>query len=593
VFHSVRGGDQGVREGTAKWPEHYPDSLPRSATIGIGCPTGVVFGTGANFPAKYQKAFYICDWTYGRLIAVHLKPNGAGYTGEWENFVAPRSLRTGKGRTPLNLTDCVVGADGALYFSIGGRGTQASLFRVTYKGEEPAKALPAAELRHVEGREARDLRRKLEAFNAQPDPAAVEFAWPHLDSADRYVRYAARLALERNPLEQWQTRALAEKRPQAALTALLAVARVAPPTAQSALIESLAAIPSASLSEELLLQKLRVVGVSLARQGIPASESAHRLLGDLDPLYPAKSEALNRELSQILLSMNAPQAVARTVKLLQAAPTQEEQLAYVMALRNIKTGWTVDARRVYMAWWNQGRSNLHPDYVTQWFQDAGINYNNGASFTNFLSKAHEEAKFTMTPDEITALSDVLAAYSAGQARKPAPPLSNRKLVKEWTTVDLQSLLPQVGQGRNFNRGREVFYEAQCSACHRYGDQGGAIGPDLTAVSTRFKRQDLLESMTEPSKVLSEQYTNTAIETDDGRVVIGRIVEESPERVVIRPNPLEEKVVTIAKGSIEKRSLSKISPMPAGLLNTFNTNDILDLLAYMESLGDPKHPNFAK
>jgi putative heme-binding domain-containing protein len=151
----------------------------------------------------------------------------------------------------------------------------------------------------------------------------------------------------------------------------------------------------------------------------------------------------------------------------------------------------------------------------------------------------------------------------------------------------------VGQGRNFNRGREVFYEAQCSACHRYGDQGGAIGPDLTAVSTRFKRQDLLESMTEPSKVLSEQYVNTAFETDDGRVVIGRVVEESPEKVVVRPNPLEEKTVTIAKGNIEKRSPSKVSPMPVGLLNTFNTNDILDLLAYMESLGDPKHPNFAK
>jgi len=59
VFHSVRGGDQGFREGTAKWPEHYPDSLPQSTTIGIGCPTGVTFGTGAKFPTKYQKALFI------------------------------------------------------------------------------------------------------------------------------------------------------------------------------------------------------------------------------------------------------------------------------------------------------------------------------------------------------------------------------------------------------------------------------------------------------------------------------------------------------------------------------------------------------
>ncbi|MFT5526816.1 MAG: hypothetical protein ACI9HK_004796, partial [Pirellulaceae bacterium] len=49
VFHSVRGGDNGFREGSAKWPEHYQDSLPQTSTIGIGCPTGVVFGTGSKF----------------------------------------------------------------------------------------------------------------------------------------------------------------------------------------------------------------------------------------------------------------------------------------------------------------------------------------------------------------------------------------------------------------------------------------------------------------------------------------------------------------------------------------------------------------
>ncbi len=103
VFHSVRGGDQGFREGSAKWPEYYLDSLPATSTIGIGCPTGVVFGTGAKFPLKYQKAFYICDWTYGRLIAVHLTPKGASYTGTWENFVAPKSLHGNSGKIAARI----------------------------------------------------------------------------------------------------------------------------------------------------------------------------------------------------------------------------------------------------------------------------------------------------------------------------------------------------------------------------------------------------------------------------------------------------------------------------------------------------------
>lgn len=591
VFHSVRGGDNGFREGTAKWPEYYPDGLPYSATIGIGCPTGVVFGTGAKFPAKYQKAFYICDWTYGRLIAVHLTPDGASYSGKFENFVAPKSLH-GKGpKTPLNLTDVVIGEDGALYFTIGGRSTQASLFRVSYVGDEPASPIVKGELADKSGQKMRELRHKLESYNVQPDAAAVDFAWPHLGSSDRHIRYAARMAIERNPLKQWQEKALSEKSPDAALNALLALARLSGAEMQPALLESLTKIPASKLSEEQLLNKLRVIEVSIARNGVPTGEAAKRVLANIDSLYPSQSQALNRELCQVLVAMNAPSVVARTIELLKSAKTQEEQITYVVNLRRVKNGWTPELRRTYLSWWNGGRSSEHPQRVIEWFEAAGIPFNNGASFAAFMANAHEEAKFTMTPDEIIALNDVLTAYSASQTQEPAPSLDNRKLVKEWKTEDLQSLLEKVGKGRNFARGKEVFYQAQCSACHRFGDRGGAIGPDLTAVATRFKRQDLLESAIEPSKVLSEQYMNTALLTKDGESVIGRIADETGDKIVIRPNPLAPETVTVMKSEIEERKLSKISPMPAGLLDTFTQEDILDLLAYMESLGDSNHDNF--
>ncbi len=593
VFHSVRGGDNGFREGSAKWPEHYADGLPYTTTIGIGSPTGVVFGTGASFPVKYQQAFYICDWTYGRLLAVHLTPEGASYTGSFENFVAPKSLRGSGGRTPLNLTDTVIGADGSLYFTVGGRGTQASLFRVTYTGDETAKAVAEEQLRNEEGRDSRDLRRTLEAFNVRPNSAAIEFAWPHLNSPDRYIRYAARMAIERNPVAEWQTKALAERNPQAALAALLSLARLGADDTQPAILKALISIPCVGLTEEQILNKLRVNQVSIARQGVPSGAVAEQVIVDIDPLFPSSSATVNRELCQILLALNAPNAVAKTVALLKTAATQEEQLAYAVTLRNVKTGWTPDLRRAYLSWWNEGRSTQHPEPVVKWFKEAGIGFNNGASFDNFLAHAHEEAKFTMSPEEIIELSDVLTAYTAKQTQKPTPALDSRPLVNEWTTSDLQPLLPEVSHGRNFERGKDIFYQAQCSACHRYGDQGGAIGPDLTAVATRFKRQDILEAMTEPSKVLSEQYQNSLIESTAGNVIIGRITEETPEQIVIRPNPLEPQTVTIKVADIESRQFSQVSPMPAALLNTFTHEEILDLLAYLESLGDSKHPNFTQ
>ncbi len=594
VFHSVRGGDNGFREGSAKWPEYYADGLPHTTTIGIGCPTGVVFGTGSKFPVKYQKAFYICDWTYGRLIAVHLTPNGASYKGTFENFVAPKSLKGKGGRTPLNLTDVVIGDDGTMYFTIGGRGTQASLFRVTYTGTDSATPLAASDLKNASGADARDLRRQLESFNVKPDAAAVEFAWPHLNSTDRYIRYAARMAIERNPVEEWKTKALEEKHPDAAHAALLSLARLGTAETQPALFNSLASIPFAGLSEEQVLNKLRVIEVSIARHGIPTGDPANRLIAEIDRLYPAKSESMNRELCQILLALNAPDAVAKTIGLLKAASTQEEQLTYVVHLRNLKTGWNDELRRTYLAWYNDGVSPEHPERVVRWFEEAGIRFNNGASFANFMAHAHEEAKFTMTPDEILKLADVLAAYDvlhpSNQPYVPGPP---RDLVKEWLTADLQPLLDKINRGRDFERGKKVFNDAQCIACHRYGDQGRAVGPDLTAVATRFKRQDILEASTEPSKVLSEQYMNTAIETTAGKVIIGRIAEETDEHVVLRPNPLQPETVTINKSEIESRQLSKTSPMPAGLLNTFTQEEILDLLAYLESFGDSSHPNFIR
>ncbi|MBC9868139.1 MAG: heme-binding protein, partial [Opitutae bacterium] len=108
VNHVVSGSDFGSRIGTGKWAEWYADSLPAAVNIGPGSPTGVAFGYGAKFPAKYQKALYIQDWSWGKLYAVHLEPKGSSYTGEKENFLSG---------IPLPLTDLVIHPDdGAMYF---------------------------------------------------------------------------------------------------------------------------------------------------------------------------------------------------------------------------------------------------------------------------------------------------------------------------------------------------------------------------------------------------------------------------------------------------------------------------------------------
>jgi putative heme-binding domain-containing protein len=592
VFHATSGGEGGFREASAKWPEYYADGLPAVVDIGIGCPTGVSFGYGAKFPAKYQKAFYITDWTYGRLIALHMQPRGASYesTG-WENFVAPRGLNGDGPKPPLNLTDVVIGDDGALYFTIGGRNTQARLFRVSYVGGE---STAPADLHDADGREARELRHKVESFHGQANANALAAVWPELDSGDRYIRFAARIAVEAQPVDQWKSKALAETKPTAALTALLALARLGGQESQTDLLKSLSRLSMASLSAERQLDKFRVLEVSISRHGMPAATDAKAIIAELDPLYPAKSVELNRELCQVMLALDAPDAVAKTVKLLELARTQEEQIDYVLALRTIKTGWTPELHRAYFSWWtNDRRTNpaRHPDYQARWYSDAGRTYADGRSYNGFIAHLHADAVSSLSAEEEKSLADVTNAYipPASTLKKPA---KTRKLVKEWKMEDIEPALADVGHGRDFDRGKTVFEEAQCLACHKFGNDGGAVGPDLTAISSRFARRDILESIIPPSKVISEQFMNTEVRTKSGDVQVGRLVEETADHIILQPDQLKPEKTTIQKADIQLRRFSKVSPMPEGLVNTFAKDEILDLIAYLESAGRKSHPDFS-
>ncbi len=591
VFHAISGADHGFREGASKWPEYYPDSLPASVTIGIGCPTGVVFGTGAKFPAKYQRAFFIEDWTYGRLIAVHLTPNGASYGGTWENFIAPKALHGGGPKTPLNMTGLVIGDDGAMYFTIGGRHTKGALYRVTYSGSE---STASADLHDTNGAEARTLRHEIEAFDGREDARALDIAWPQLANADRVLRYAARIAIESQPIDHWKSRALAETNPAAALTALLAVARLGGTESEGDVLKALAKFPITKLKDEAQqLEKLRVIEVLVSRQGKPAPELAAPLIAELSAIYPASTISLNRELCQILLALDAPDTISRTLKLLAAATTQEEQLNYVVHLRTITNGWTPELRRQYFAWWAIKRNtSQHPDFVKQWFADAGREFSDGASFNNFLVKMRRTAMTNTPQPELVSLQSVLDSWA-----EPLPKIKaskkQRSYVKDWKVADLEADLEQVAHGRNFAQGQDSVFAAQCLMCHRVGEEGGAVGPELTAISSRFSRRDILESIIEPSKVISEQYTNTDITLKNGDTLTGRIVSEDGDKVVVRPSMLAPEMKEISKADIKSREISKISPMPPGLLNMLTKEEILDLLAYFEAAGHADGPQFKK
>jgi putative heme-binding domain-containing protein len=281
------------------------------------------------------------------------------------------------------------------------------------------------------------------------------------------------------------------------------------------------------------------------------------------------------------------------LKLLASAPTQEEQITYVVALRTITDGWTPALRRQYFNWWPKKRTaEQHPKTTLQWFTDAGRDYADGSSFNNFLLNTRRTAISNVPQPELVSLQPVFDAWIEPVPKLKAPK-KQRSFVKNWTMADLAGDLDKVGKGRNFALGQDAVNASLCLMCHRMGDQGGSVGPDLTAVSSRYSRQVILESILEPSKVVSDQYANTDFTMKDGGVITGRPIAETDDKVTIRPSMLAPDTREINKADIKSREFSKVSPMPLGLVNALNKEEILDLLAYFESAGHADGAPFQK
>src|SRR5205823_6386700 len=131
--------------------------------------------------------------------------------------------------------------------------------------------------------------------------------------------------------------------------------------------------------------------------------------------------------------------------------------------------------------------------------------------------------------------------------------------------------------------REVFATALCYRCHRFEGQGGMVGPDLTGVSRRFNRRDLLEAVIEPNRVISDQYRVSQIALKDGRILTGKIKDISGNTLVLLRDPLNlADLLMVARDDVDEIAWSGSSMMPEGLLDSFTEEEIIDLMVFLGS-----------
>jgi len=564
INHLVSGANYGwhqLRGNTRSLPVYAPDSVPTTFDVGRGSPTGVKFATGSHFPERYRSALFALDWAYGRIVAVHLTPRGSSYYGSGETFLEGR---------PLNVTDLDFGPDGAMYFVTGGRKTQSALFRVRHtdvtNGDQAMTV--QSEARQKFSEQSRLQRHKLERYHGQGDSDAVEQLWPYLGSEDPWLRNAARVALESQPVNEWRSKSGRDIDGLAGLTAQLALARAGSDADRLAALEHLRGMERMLWPRTEKLTILRTI--EICRDQVIEADPAlvEELANWLAEWYPDSDDSINRELCRVLGQLRSPLAVHAGLERMASAAGQMERLHYLEMLSEAPEGWTPARRqRFFRAIVEAERSSLGDRFMVGFFDDV---------------KRHALAN---VPDDAERAKYVSLLESAGEDRREdygAAPA--REFVRHWTVDDFSADELAIGvRTGDKNKGRELYRAALCNRCHVSGNEGRSVGPDLSTVGRRFSPADLLESIIEPSKVVSEVHRNVTLTLKDNSSVHGRIVGDDFRKslLTVATNPFDPSDRReVNKADVVESVESPVSPMPPALLDTLSREEVFDLLAWL-------------
>jgi len=594
INHGISGGDSGWRATSKKWRDYFPDTVGSVVDVGPGSPTGVIAGINANFPTHYRDALFICDWTFATMYSIHLKPSGSTYIGEKREFVSNSD-------GSLALTDVVIGPDGNMYFCVGGRGGQSYLYRITYTGSESTELSQLdTTSKHAK---ARATRRKLESFHGSANKEALTVAWPHLGSEDYHIRYAARIAIEWQSPKSWSQKAYSEKNDVAAIHALLGLARSDYEGSLKPSVERLLKIDFKELDKSGQLALLRTYSVIMSRAGMPERIQAHAIGEQLDLFFPSNDNNLNEELCRVLCYLDHPSVVRKTVALMKTTKAKIPNfdtdimkrnkhygsrilstmdadatpnilnIHLLFCLKGVQVGWTMEDRKAYLG----ELQNL-------------MTKKGGNMFTGYIQKIRESAIASVPDKDRISLQYLMGEVKSVDLAK----LPKAKGPGVAWTVDsgLKVLNEEPLAGRSFANGQKMFSAGLCVACHRFGNEGGGVGPDLTNLAKRSDYKSILESTIHPNMVVSEQFEQHELKMKDGSITMGRVVtEEDGEYGLVQSGLQPLNLTKIKKSKVASKNGSSISMMPGGLINSMNAEELKDLIAYFVSAGDRKHKVF--
>ncbi len=445
----------------------------------------------------------------------------------------------------------------------------AAIYVVGQHGSDRAKQIAADALADADPFVAR---RAAEALMRMGDPAFAETRdlYALLGSADRFLRWSGRVALEETPRESWQDLVVNEADPLTSAVGMLGLVRTAETTIQLEAVfeKALSLLRKDGLDPMIEASLLRVFHLACIESSGGCRQSLRDQLYDIvAPRFPSEEEMLNREYALTMAYANRPQAIGSILAQIPAGDeNQQLQIHYVYCLREIKIGWTAEQKRTLVDWFRKAK-----------------NWRGGASFVGFINRLFESSLDFFDPQEkqtayaavpdFAPIDDEEALKRLRRrgdhvqpnifARRGGTSLYSEQEVFEYMMYDPMTTVASI------DKGREIFEEA-CARCHRYGDIGKDYGPDLTTIANRFTRSDMLEATLWPSREISSQYSSWRIETNDD-VYSAMILEEDDEAVTVLLPDLE-RPIKIGRANIVDMRESDVSIMPEGLLDEYEIRD---------------------
>ena len=611
-----------------------------------GSGTGIVYYDAPQMPPAYRGVFFINDWLRKTTFVYRPRWEGALIQpegGRWQVFAAGggagRAVASyGGGRatgvpappSPLyKPVDIVVGPDGALYVSGWGEelgavwkdgqlANEGRIFRISWPDAPPAtwntpkRSKPVAEWTFKEL--ADDLGSLLPVWSVDAQDELVRRGVPIKDDLTALLGQGGLSQSQ----ETW---------------ALWALGRIAPMDRR---IDAWFAGTGATLSSNARIQAIRIAAHRIRAQH-PAGRLPDFVVGALrDPdarvrftavqavaqarqpqLVPQICSVLSQETDRVihyaawqaLRAIAPPDELRALLKDERGAVRRGALLALLesraldaAAVKPLVQDRDAGTSEIAATWLAQADGNPLIDVspkpgdfveavtvkVTPGIKPGTVRFTLDGSEPTPASRSGSPGRLTDTTTLKAALfvgTQKVGNTLTGTYRKRASTLT-LPLGKVGSPTTVSQVLPLLAAADSA-RGPGLFKSAGCAACHRAGDEGLAIGPDLSAMGDRDDADSIVRSILHPNQIIVEGYGLLSVSTRDGKGFAG-IFESETDRT-LRLVQLNGETVAVDKRTISSRRSIHESPMPP-YDGALNPRDVADLVTWLMKRSTPqRHP----